>query len=402
MSARKAPLALATLLLVLPSVASAEQWIGAFGAAPDRPQPSIATFEGWTLRTTVRLSTGGSKIRLRLSNDLNDAQMILGSARVALPGSRLGSIDPATNVVATFSGVTTARLPAHAAVLSDPIALAVPAMADLVVSIYVSVSTSGPTSHVQGLATTAAARGDQTGAEMLAGAGLFTTTERIMLSGVDVLEEEGGTIVAIGDSITDGTRSSPDANERWTDHLARRLQAYPALAHLGVVNAGISGNRLLRDLAGPSLLARLPRDAFSQPGLRYICVLIGINDISAVSRWNDPAQKTTAQELIEGYRQIIERGHEVGARVLIGTVIPFGGFPAYAPATEAMRQEINAWIRHGPGNDADGVLDFDDALRDPADPGRMLPAYDSGDHIHPNDAGYAAMAQSIDLEVFKR
>ena len=371
-------------------------WIGAWGASPSGVD-AAESFVGETFRQTVHLNGGGDAIRLRLGNALGDTALVLGGVTVAAPAASgpdetgQPKIGPATAV--TFAGRQGVTVPAHATILSDPLPRRVAIGSDLVVSLYVAAS-KAPTEHALGSATAYVAPGDQTRAAVLAEA--TTRGTRIVLSGVDVEGEAGaGTIVALGDSITDGFRSSPDLDRRWPDVLARRLKAAPGGAALGVVNAGISGNRLLRDKAGPNALARLPSDVLALPGLRFVCLLEGVNDIIAGAAATDPAETVTAADIIGGYLQVIAQAHEHGAKVYIGTLTPFSG----AGVTESIRQAVNAWIRRKDG--FDGVLDFDVALRDPGKPTQMLARFDSGDHLHPNDAGYAAMADAIDLGLFE-
>ena len=381
--------------LALAPAAQAD-WIGAWGASPSGVD-ATESFVGETFRQTVHLNGGGDAIRLRLGNALGGSPLILGGVTVAAPaasgpdGAGQRKIGPASAI--TFAGRQVVTIPPYATILSDPLPLRVAIGSDLVVSLYVA-SSKAPTKHDLGSAIAYVAPGDQTRATVLAEA--TTRDTRIVLSGIDVEGEVGaGTIVALGDSITDGFRSSPDLDRRWPDVLARRLKAAPGLGTLGVVNAGISGNRLLRDRAGPNALARLPRDVLALPGLRFICLLEGVNDIIAGAAATDPAETVTAADIVGGYLQAVAQAHEHGAKVYIATLTPFSG----AGVTESIREAVNAWLRTRDG--FDGVLDFDVALRDPGKPTQMRARFDSGDHLHPNDAGYAAMADAIDLGLFR-
>ena len=258
------------------------------------------------------------------------------------------------------------------------------------------------TFHSLGLQTTyVSSQGDFTGAANLPVAS--TSQSWFFLSGVSVASRRSaGAIVALGDSITDGFASTVDANRRWPNLLAQRLQAVPQLRHLGVLDHGISGNRTLHDFIGPNALARFDRDVLSAPGVRFVVVLEGINNIGLPGAFGRPQEAVSAEDIIYGHRQLIDRAHERGLTIYGGTLTPFEGtvFPGYfTPAGEAKRQAVNHWIRTSGAFDA--VIDFDKAIRDPANPTRMLPAYDSGDHLHPNDAGYQAMANAVNLSLFR-
>ena len=259
-------------------------------------------------------------------------------------------------------------------------------------------SPSPGTLHLTGQQTAYVGAGDQTAASTLAPT--FTTTARFLLSGVDALQ--GGlaaTCAAFGDSITDGYRSTVDANHRWPDYLAQRLQGSGVLSGLAVANEGISGNRVLADGYGPNALSRFDRDVLSRPGVRFVTLLEGINDIGFPSQFGPSAgPEPTADQVIAGYRQLIARAHERGVLVFGGTLTPYQGASYYASAGEAIREALNAFIRSS--GEFDGVIDFDAAVRDPSNPLRFLPAYDSGDHLHPSDAGYRQMADSVDLSLF--
>jgi lysophospholipase L1-like esterase len=271
----------------------------------------------------------------------------------------------------------------------------VPDRGDLAVSIYIPGKVLAVTEHSLGLQTTyISAAGDFTGADSLPTA---TTTESFyFLTGVEVdAARTSGAIITLGDSITDGVHSTADANKRWPNRLAERLQAQRGGRKLAVLNAGISGNRILHDTKGTNTLARLDRDVLVQSGARYLIVLEGINDIGYPGY-------TTADEIIDGHRQIVERAHAMGLKVYGATLTPFKAYlPGvyYSPGGETMRQAVNQWIRTSKVYDA--VIDFDKAIRDPSDPTKIRATYDSGDNLHPNDAGYQAMADAIDLSLFK-
>jgi lysophospholipase L1-like esterase len=309
---------------------------------------------------------------------------------------------PGTDRALTFSGKASIVIPPGAPVLSDPVELAVAPLSDLAISVYLPGAVGAAT--IRGTASQAnyvSLPGNFTGAASL-------PVQRTILSWpflteVDV-DSGGAAIVTLGDSITDGTRSTPDTNNRWPDGLARRLQTArdPVQGinmRLGVVNRG-NGNRLLSNppegsLAGVNALARFERDVLATAGVRYMTVMIGINDIG-----NSPDDKPIlAADLVAGYRQLIARAHEKGIAIYGATLTPFEGARYYSPAKELVRQQVNAWIRST--DEFDGFIDFDAATRDPVHPSRLLPAYDSGDHLHPNDLGYQAMGNAVPLTLFR-
>lgn len=355
---------------------------------PDR----VPTYADATIRQIVHTSIGGDHVRIRFSNEFGDRPIVLGSAHIALRTTGSG-IDTTTDRVLTFGDSTRVVLRVGATVTSDPVAYKVPAMGDVVVSIYLPDSARTATRHSLAVATTYVSKaGDVT----TSGTFAADTTMRswIFLAGVDVTNARAtGAVVPFGDSITDGFGSTPDANHRWPDMLAERLQASKEPLK-SVVNAGISGNRVLSPGAGPAALARFDRDVLMVPGVTHVIVLEGINDINGTG-----AQAATAEEIIYGHKQLIERAHERGLVIYGATLTPEGGLRGLTPERVAKRDAVNAWIRTGGWYD--GVIDFDAVTRDPANPGQFLPAFDSGDHLHPSDAGYKAMAEAIDLKLFR-
>ena len=361
-------------------------------AAP--PADDAASPTGITFRMTARLSAGGTALRLTLSNELATTPLTIGAVHVALADPK-GEPLPGTDHVVTFGENPAPVIPAGAPLLSDPVAFRAAPLARVVVSIYVPGDTTHLTAHALGVSTTRLAPGDQTAAPKLPGT--MTRKNRFLLSGIDVA---GGpataTIVTLGDSITDGAVSTDDSNRRWPDFLAERLRA-SGRTGFSVANAGLSGNRLLATGAGPAALARLDRDVLSVPGVRYVVILEGVNDIG-----NPTARKValpTPDELIGAYRQIIARAHNRGIKVIGATILPYKGAGYYSDAGDAVRSAVNTWIRV-PGH-FDGVIDFDRITSDKADPLRMAPAYDSGDKLHPGDEGYRAMAAGVDLGLFR-
>jgi lysophospholipase L1-like esterase len=344
-----------------------------------------------TLRLVVRTSIGGERVRIRLSNEYGDRPLVIDAAHIAVRDSG-ASIVPATDRALTFGGRRSVRMLPGAVVLSDPVALAVPALRDLAVSLHLADSSRLATRHPLALQTSYVGHGNVSGERTFAP----DTTLEIWpyLVGVDVINPSvAGVVVTLGNSITDGARSTRDANARWPNVLAARLlrDAEPR----AVVNAGISGGRVLTYGAGPSALARFERDVLATPGLTHVILLEGINDIS-----RSAVDGVTADDIIFGYRQLIARAHERGIAIFGATLTPAGPRTNYTPALEAKRAAVNAFIRTS--GEFDGVIDFDAVTRDPANPLQFLPAYDSGDHLHPGDAGYRAMGEAIDLGLFRR
>lgn len=388
---------LAFLLVTLAAVpAPAQNWVRSWAAAPlemPPPKPDAAPLHDVTIRQTVRVSAGGTAIRLRLSNELSATPLAIGAVHIALAGPDASIVSGSDRVV-TFDGDAATTVPAFAPLLSDPIKLTVPALARVTVSIYLPGDASGATVHQLGVSTNRIAPGDQTAAATLTGA--RSSTMRYALTGIDV--PGAATIVAIGDSITDGAKSTVDADRRWPDYLAERL-AKAGRRGIAVANQGISANRLLKEGrgAGPALLARIDRDVLAVPGVRYVVLLEGINDIGGAMR--DKTELPSADDIIDAYRQLIARAHDRGVKVILATILPYKGAFYYTPAGDAVRQDVNRWIKTA--RVADGVVDFDAATRDPADPLKMAAANDSGDFLHPGDAGYRVMAAAVDLRLFR-
>ena len=383
-----------------------KNWVATWTASSQPPEPPFinpnpASFSNQTIRQIVHVSLGGSTVRLRLSNEFGRTPLRVGELRVAhhLAGA---STVPGSDRPVTVGGQSSFTIPAGAPVLSDPVDIRVPALSNLVVSLYLPDTVTTGTFHSLGVQTTyVTTPGNYTAA--MSPPVAATPTSGFFLSGLSVKAgKRSAAIVTLGDSITDGFASTVDANRRWPNVLAARLQARPQYDHLAVANQGISGNRTLHDLIGPNALARFDRDVGATAGAKWVILLEGINNIGIPGAFGLPAEQVSASDIINGHRQLIARAKERGLKIYGATLTPFEGtvFPGYFTAAgEAKRQAVNAWIR-GSG-EFDAVIDFDRVIRDPASPGRMLPAYDSGDHLHPNDAGYQAMANAIDLSLFR-
>jgi lysophospholipase L1-like esterase len=366
--------------------------------APAPPQPFLH-FNNQTLRQVVRSSIGGNRARVTASNAFGTAPLTIGAAQIALR-DKDSSIAAGSARALTFSGRPTITIPAGAMVYSDPVNLDVPALADLVVDIYLpgNTNTPSPVTMHNGARQTSyiSETGNHVGVPALPV--VAATQSWFFLTRVDVQGPQvAGAIVAFGDSITDGAGSTPDTNRRWPNRLAERLMAQPGSARMSVLNAGIGGNRVLSEgnfNAGVNALARFERDALSQSGVTHVIVLEGINDISNARQNPTP----TAEDIIAIHKQMIERAHTRGVKIYGATLTPNEGAGGFTKEGEAKRQAINQWIRTSKAYD--GVIDFDAITRDPGHPTRFLPAYDSGDHLHPSDAGYQAMGDHIDLTLF--
>jgi len=384
-----------------------DRWIATWSASPqplwggDFILPTNAPFHLWnqTLRQVARVSIGGGRVRVVLSNKYGSRPLLIGAAHLALSGGE-SEIVPGSGGALTFSGERALVIPAGAEVVSDPVDLAVEPLQPLAVSLFLPRPTAPDTFHWDGLQTAYIGAGNQVDKPAIESQD--TTNTRMFLSGI-LVEGAGGVraVATFGDSITDGNASSPNANRRWPDFLAERL----AKENIAVVNAGISGARLLRSLMGENALARFERDVLGQPGVKTVIVLMGINDIGWPGSALAPDEKVpSADQLIAAYRQLIARAHIRGVRIVGATLTPFEGALAgtptagyYSAEKEKVRQAVNRWIRRS--GEFDAVIDFDAVTRDPKHPARFLPAYDSGDHLHPGDKGYQAMAESIDLRL---
>lgn len=385
-----------------------KHWVGTWTTSPRIPTAAAAVavaFNNQTLRQIVYTSIGGKWVRVRLANTFGTVPLVIGAARIALRDAG-AAIVPGSDRVLTFGEAPSITIEAGAYVLSDPVRLDVPELGQLAVSIYLPGSV-GPTTPTNPLTYHATARqtnyfspqtGDHTGdVDMPVEA---TSVSWWFLMGVDVqASDKIGAVVTLGDSITDGTASTLDANNRYPNYLARRLLARNGHRKTAVLNAGIAGNRVLTGgTSGPNAQARFDRDVLAQAGVKYVIFLEGINDIGNASTSPTPS----AEDIIAGHKQLIARARELGLKIYGATLTPFEGTasPGYFTSVgEAKRQAVNEWIRTSGAYDA--VIDFDLATRDPSHPTRFLPAYDSGDHLHPGDVGYEAMADAIPPEALQ-
>jgi lysophospholipase L1-like esterase len=324
--------------------------------------------------------------------------LVIGDAHIALRDKGAAIVTTSDRAL-TFGGRSTITVPPGALIVSDPVDLEVPKLTDLAISLYLPEDTGTPSIHPIGLNTNYVAEGKVTAKTSLDTS--TTTTSYLWLSSVDVLAAaNAGAIIAFGDSITDGFKTTIDKDQAWPTLLAKRLASTKSTEMLAVLNLGIAGNRVLRDGAGVSALARFDRDVLSRAGVRWMTLLEGINDITFSALPAFSTEVVTAEDLIGGYRQIIERAHMHGIKVAGATIMPVGGVSTYRESGEAVRQAVNQWIRTSGAFDA--VIDFDALMRNPADPKRLRPEFDPGDHVHPDDKGNERMAQAIDLAIFSK
>ena len=382
-------------------------WIATWGASQQIPEPQntmpSADLSDATLREIVHLSAGGTELRVHLSNVFGTEPLHITSAHIARPlAPDSSAIDPQSDRALTFAGASDVTIPAGAEFVSDPIAFTLPALSDLAVSFHLDTPPAQETSHPGSRATSWYVHGDSVSAPTL------TNPSKVdhwfQLSEIDVEADPGAaSVVALGDSITDGHAATTNGNNRWTDVLAARLQHSPSTRTIGVSNQGIGGNHLLTDGLGPNALARFDRDVLAPAGVRWVILLEGVNDLGGLTREGEVSSEKHAelvQRILAAYQQIIVRAHAHGLHVFGVTITPYVGSDYYhpGPLSEADRQAINAWIR-APGH-FDAVIDFDQTVRDPLHLDRLLPAYDSGDHLHPSPAGYKAMGDAIPLSLF--
>ena len=415
-------LVIAAAIAAIATSAHAQHWIRTWAAAPQHWTPGrLQTFQVQTLRLIVHTSAGGTKVRIAISNHYGDLPLAIGAAHIARRATGSDIVAESDRAV-TFGGSKTVTIAPHASVLSDAADLDVPALSDLAVSLYFPGTAFATTSHVLAKQTSYVTAGDATADVSLPAAKPIATWP--FLVGVDVVAEHGATVVALGSSLTDGDGSTKDANRRWPDVLAERLRTCNGET-LGIANEGIIGNRLMSDFdtprqsggpfgpvyqdLGPALgdagVRRFDRDVLGQPGVRYVVLALGVNDILFPGSFTPASGAVTAQQIIDANRQLLARAHAKGVRAIITTIPGFKGsvflgpkIEFFTPENEKVRQEVNAWIRST--REFDGMIDFDAPVRDPADPAKIRADFDSGDHLHPNDAGYVATGNIVPLQIF--
>jgi lysophospholipase L1-like esterase len=410
---RKISIVCCTALLFLPIGRAGAQggvaahWVGSWASSQQTPEkgnlldPEL--MQDATLRQIVPLSVGGSQLRVRVSNSFGTAPLHLTAVHVARPApAGHGAIDPASDTAVMFDGTPDVTIPAGAEYVSGAVTFSTAGLSSLAISIHYDQPPTGETGHPGSRATSYVAHGDVVSAATLPDA--KTVDHWYQVSGVDVVAPAAaGAVVTLGDSITDGHGATTNGNDRWPDVLAARMQANKATQMVGMLNEGIGGNRLLLDGLGPNALARFDRDVLVQTAVKAVIVLEGVNDLGTLTRDHEVSaaeHKALVARMEGAYAQMIARAHAHGIRVIGGTIMPYGGSGYYhpGPENEADRQAVNAWIRDPAHFDA--VIDFDQVTRDPQYPDRLLPAYDSGDHLHPGPVGYKAMGDAIPLKLF--
>jgi lysophospholipase L1-like esterase len=380
-------------------MANATHWVGTWTVAP-APAEGIA-FSNVTLRMNGRVSLGGKVVRVRLSNAYGTRPLAIGAAHIGLRAGG-AAIVPGSNRKLTFGGDRSATIATGSLLISDPVELDVPPLGDVAITVHLPddlPASFGITGRYARQINYISPLGNFADAEEMPVGRI--TDDWYFVSGIDVLAEAGtGGIVALGDSLTDANISTHDAFASWPSQLARRLHARRGGRPMGVMNQGLGGNRILHDIRGDSGLRRFDRDVLAQPGVTHAIVMLGTNDLR--NRWAKPEEEANAPAMIAGLKQLALRAHARGIKIFGGTLTGFENetfLPgAWTPAREAVRQEVNRWIRDGGAFDA--VVDFDAGLRDPEHPASMLPVYDCGDHLHPSDRGYNRMGDIIDLSLF--
>lgn len=381
--------------------AARNEWVGTWGTSAALPAPNAPAFNNQTLRLITHLSAGGDEVRIRVANTFGTKPLAIGAAGIALQGTEASLVKGSSRTV-TFGGKSSVSIPPGALLVSDPVAMKLAPQANVSVSLFLPSDTGPVTAHPGANQNS-----------FVSTAGNFVATEDAAsfstktpawpyLAGIEVKNSRERTIVTFGDSITDGYKSTIDANRRWPDYFTARLIAAGQSA--AVVNAGISGNRLLHDSAmpqprfGPNALSRFDRDVLTVSGVTHVVILIGINDIGMGNPTRTPNEAVSAEEIIAAHDQLLTRAHARGLKVIAATLLPFRGAAYFTEEGEVKRQAVNDWIRAN--KKYDGLIDFDKATRNPDRPSEMIAAFDSGDHLHPNDAGYKAMADAVDLKLF--
>jgi len=383
-------------------------WVASWAAAQQIPEPQNALppddLRDATVRQIFHLSVGGAMLRVHISNAFGTQSLRFASVHIAKPASlKSPLIEPGSDRALTFDNSGSVTVPPGAEYVSDPIAYPVEALSSLTVTFHLDGPPDRETGHPGSRATSYVVHGDFVGAANL------NEPKQVdhwyQVSEIDTLSDSGaGTVIALGDSITDGHGATTNGNDRWTDALAARLAGSAATRNIGVVNEGIGGNHLLTDGLGPNVLARLDRDVLAPAAVRWVIVFEGVNDLGGLARNGEvsPAEHANmVKQVIAAYGQIIARAHAHGIRVIGATITPYTGSNYYhpGPLSEGDRQAVNAWIRAAGHFDA--VVDFDAVVRDPQRPDHLLPAFDCGDHLHPSPAGYRAMGEAIPLTLFQ-
>lgn len=378
-----------------------DRWVGTWATSPFAGDPwhTIPTLVDSTLREVVHTSIAGKALRVHFTNEFGIEPLRIDAASIALSAGG-SAIQPESLHSLTFGGQAFIVIPPGAEGVSDPVDMITPAFANLAISFFL------PLQQVSDVSVHSSAQQDnfiQTGSNVVSAPSFtnpMTVASWYFVKGIDVepVTPHAAAVVAFGDSITDGAYATENENHRWPDDLAVRLHNNPATADLAVLNQGIGGNCVLITCVGPNALARFDRDVLSMAGVRYVIVLESINDIGTLHEPNRPNYHLTAEDLEQGLSQIVSRAHEHGIKVFGATLTPYKGAGYYTDRGEQIREAVNDWIRTSGA--FDGVIDFDKATRDPAHPLTFAPAYDSGDHLHPRDAGYDVMANSIDLSLF--
>ncbi|HEY3799979.1 MAG TPA: SGNH/GDSL hydrolase family protein [Caulobacteraceae bacterium] len=403
-------LALLVAAFVAPSALAAGRiptatdiWAATWEASPQGATPPPDALTNTTVRQIAHVSLGGIYMRVKLSNEFGDKPLEVKEVHIALATGAGSSIQAATDKAVMFSSRPGIIIPAGAVVVSDPISIQVPSASNVAVTIAFGAVPGSVTSHYFSMQDAFIAPGDVVASPDMAGA--RTLNHNVILSGLDVSASRNTkVVVALGNAFTAGYGSTANTNQRWPDVLSDKLASRGGNAPIGVVNAGIGGNRLLHDLFGSNALSRFDRDVLAQPAVGYLIVLLGTDDFGLPGGRNLVGEDVTSDDVIAAYRQLIQRAHMYSIKVFIGTLPPFGPIPErpgyYSDAAEAKREAVNNWIRTN-SKEFEGVIDFEAAVRDPANRNRLAPQYDSGDHLDPNDAGYKAMVNAIEMRLFE-
>ncbi|NLG83500.1 MAG: SGNH/GDSL hydrolase family protein [Firmicutes bacterium] len=377
------------------NVAVGMRWVGTWACGPQLTEPENlppASLKDNTLRQVVYVSIGGSRLRVQLSNAFGDGPVTMNAVHIAVSTQR-GAIAPETDRALTFNNSPSVTIAPGDTVFSDPIDFELAPCSKLAISIFFGTVPTDITGHPGSRTNSYLAPGNALSEPDLSSA--VRTAHWYFITGVDVLaSERAAAIVILGDSITDGRGSTTDGNDRWPDFLSRRLRANPVTVDIAVLNQGIGGNAVVSGGLGPTALRRFSRDVLEQRGVRWVIVLEGVNDIGGA------ADETMADRLISAYREFIREAHSAGLLIYGVPILPFAGSQYYSEVHEKARQKVNDWIRTS--GEFDAVIDLEAVVRDPANPAALLPAYDSGDHLHINPDGYEAMANAIDLSLFSR